>query len=106
MMPPVGVTCQAKSAAPSTKYRLQSVLVHEGGSPRSGHYFAFVRGSGSTSACSKWFRVDDAFVTETSWSNVATQQAYMVSQLPQLRCHGVLWALNTSSALIDCRAVA
>ena len=54
-------------------YSLTGVLVHQGRSTHSGHYFAFVR-----SPAGGWYRMDDEHVAPVSEANVCGQQAYML----------------------------
>jgi ubiquitin C-terminal hydrolase len=53
-------------------YNLVGVLVHAGHSCGSGHYFTFVKSSGS------WYRIDDEQVQPVNKSNVLSQSAYLL----------------------------
>ncbi|EEB05739.2 ubiquitin carboxy terminal hydrolase Ubp16 [Schizosaccharomyces japonicus yFS275] len=54
-------------------YELCGVLVHAGGSTRSGHYYSFCKSSSGT-----WLKFDDDFVSNTSIDRVLSQQAYIL----------------------------
>ena len=54
-------------------YSLTGVLVHQGRSTHSGHYYAFVRSPGGG-----WYRMDDEYVSPVSEAKVCEQQAYML----------------------------
>jgi ubiquitin carboxyl-terminal hydrolase 36/42 len=54
-------------------YSLTGVLVHQGRSTHSGHYYAFVRSPGGG-----WHRMDDEQVAPVSEAKVCEQQAYML----------------------------
>ncbi|KAJ8631985.1 hypothetical protein MRB53_025321 [Persea americana] len=56
-----------------TKYDLYSVLVHDGNSSSSGHYFCYVRPSPDS-----WYNLDDAKVTPVSKYKVLVQDAYIL----------------------------
>ncbi|CAL0331584.1 unnamed protein product [Lupinus luteus] len=55
------------------KYDLYAVVVHEGISATSGHYFCYVR-----SAPDIWHKLDDSQVTRVSADSVLSQEAYML----------------------------
>eukprot|EP00408_Alexandrium_pacificum_P008140 CAMPEP_0171226920 /NCGR_PEP_ID=MMETSP0790-20130122/37573_1 /TAXON_ID=2925 /ORGANISM="Alexandrium catenella, Strain OF101" /LENGTH=635 /DNA_ID=CAMNT_0011693003 /DNA_START=83 /DNA_END=1991 /DNA_ORIENTATION=- len=63
------------------KYRLYAVIVHQGHSAKSGHYYAFVRHCSGT-----WYHFDDAQVRPVSEQQVLRVQAYLlfyeVAELP------------------------
>ncbi|RWR87324.1 hypothetical protein CKAN_01626100 [Cinnamomum micranthum f. kanehirae] len=56
-----------------TKYDLYAVLVHDGNSSSSGHYFCYVRPSPDS-----WYNLDDAKVTPVSEYEVTSQDAYIL----------------------------
>ncbi|CAK9315073.1 unnamed protein product [Citrullus colocynthis] len=55
------------------KYTLYGVLVHHGGSTRSGHYYCYVRTSSAM-----WYALDDNRVSHVGDRTVFEQQAYML----------------------------
>ncbi|XP_038889715.1 ubiquitin carboxyl-terminal hydrolase 23 isoform X2 [Benincasa hispida] len=55
------------------KYTLYGVLVHHGGSTRSGHYYCYVRTSSAM-----WYALDDNRVSHVGDRTVYEQQAYML----------------------------
>jgi len=57
-------------------YRLFAVIVHEGHSLSSGHYYAFVR-----SASGAWLRCDDEHLSRVGIGSVFAQQAYLLFYL-------------------------
>lgn len=67
------------TAAATVPYRLYAVLVHQGSSCSSGHYYAFVRGSNEA-----WYSVNDSFVNQVGLEVVLNQNAYILfySQVP------------------------
>jgi len=63
----------ARGAAPPPPYDLHGVLVHQGASAHSGHYFAFVKdGSGA------WVKMNDERVDRVAEADVLAQPAYML----------------------------
>jgi len=60
-------------------YALTGVLVHQGRSTHSGHYYAFVR-----SPAGGWYRMDDERVHPVSEAMVCSQQAYMLFYTKQI----------------------
>ncbi len=56
---------------PRLEYRLTGVVSHEGDSPDTGHYLAYVY----SAAKRCWFRFDDSMVTRTSLLRVAKETA-------------------------------
>lgn len=89
---------KAPTASPTARsqYTLQGLVVHQGGSANSGHYFAFVRDSSRT-----WHRMDDSTVFRVSADLVKGQQAYMLFYVrnaakPQRRVPGTALALPSS----------
>jgi len=54
-------------------YRLYAVIVHDGHSAKSGHYFAFVKHMSGT-----WYKFDDESVKSVSEPVVLRQQAYLL----------------------------
>ncbi|CAA20678.1 ubiquitin C-terminal hydrolase Ubp16 [Schizosaccharomyces pombe] len=54
-------------------YELIGVLVHAGGSTRSGHYYSFCKSSNGV-----WLKFDDDFVSNSSIDRVLNQQAYIL----------------------------
>eukprot|EP00257_Ricinus_communis_P009207 XP_002527676.2 ubiquitin carboxyl-terminal hydrolase 20 [Ricinus communis] len=55
------------------KYQLYAIVVHNGLSPTSGHYFCFVRSSPST-----WHKLDDCRVVKVEEEEVLSQAAYIL----------------------------
>ena len=67
----------------TVKYQLVAVLVHMG-EHNSGHYVAYRRGSraarntqgiGTVDDSRSWYKMDDSWVTETSWDTVSALPA-------------------------------
>lgn len=58
---------------PPIMYQLYAVLVHQGVSCNSGHYFCFVRNSNNL-----WYLMDDSKVRQVSLGVVLSQQAYLL----------------------------
>lgn len=56
----------------STKYKLASVIIHEGGSASQGHYICCV----CIDEC--WVVFNDEKITQTSWERVRNMQAYIL----------------------------
>lgn len=54
------------------KYKLESVVVHQGVAARCGHYYTFLHVGGS------WYKFDDENVTKVGWLDVARSQAYVL----------------------------
>ncbi|RCH82926.1 Ubiquitin carboxyl-terminal hydrolase 36 [Rhizopus azygosporus] len=54
-------------------YRLYAVLVHQGSTCDSGHYYAYVRNSGGS-----WYLINDEEVCHVGVKEVMKQQAYML----------------------------
>lgn len=54
-------------------YRLYAVLVHQGKSCNSGHYYCFVRSSSGA-----WYCMDDESVTQVGLATVLNRPAYML----------------------------
>lgn len=67
-----------RGAMGSSTYSLYGVVVHSGHSVRSGHYYAFVRGSNGV-----WYEMDDDQVRTVPQSTVLKQQAYMLFYIQQ-----------------------
>lgn len=65
--------CTTLNSPRNTKYRLYGVLVHEGHSTHSGHYYAFIRASNSM-----WYCMNDESVTQVSINTVLKQKAYIL----------------------------
>lgn len=64
-----------KMAPQGVKAELYAVVVHVGGTARSGHYYAYVKHLESK----KWFKMDDATVTEVDFRRVVSKDsAYML----------------------------
>ncbi|KAI8883741.1 cysteine proteinase [Backusella circina FSU 941] len=57
----------------NTKYDLYAILVHDGRSCSSGHYYAYVK-----SPESKWYLMNDQYVMPVSRGEVLRQRAYML----------------------------
>ncbi|CAI0383114.1 unnamed protein product [Linum tenue] len=55
------------------KYQLYGVVVHNGFSPTSGHYFCYIKSSPG-----KWHKLDDSRVTECREEFVLSQVAYLL----------------------------
>ncbi|KAF3449441.1 hypothetical protein FNV43_RR10169 [Rhamnella rubrinervis] len=64
------------------KYDLYAVVVHDGFSSTSGHYFSIVRSSPDT-----WYRFDDSKVTRVWEESVLSQEAYILFYAR----HGTPW---------------
>ncbi|ELK10055.1 ubiquitin carboxyl-terminal hydrolase 17-like protein 6 [Pteropus alecto] len=86
------------------EYELYAVLVHAGGTCRSGHYFCYIKAGNG-----QWFKMDDAKVTACDVSSALSQDAYVlfyiqkrelqrdggsVSAGEEQRCH---WAERTGT---------
>lgn len=56
-----------------SKYRLFGVVVHEGHSTHSGHYYSFIRASNHL-----WYCMNDESVTQVSLNTVLRQNAYIL----------------------------
>ncbi|KAJ2451152.1 hypothetical protein EV183_003785 [Coemansia sp. RSA 2336] len=57
----------------SFEYNLYAVLVHSGGTCRSGHYYCFVK-----SAAGVWYELNDSMVRQVSQNTVLKQTAYLL----------------------------
>lgn len=57
----------------SFDYRLYAVLVHAGGTARSGHYYCFVKSSAGV-----WYEMNDSTVRQVSERTVLNQTAYLL----------------------------
>ena len=57
-------------------YDLFGVLVHQGHSMYSGHYFCYIKGAGGGG--NEWHKFDDTRVHPTSYRNVLGQQPYLL----------------------------
>ncbi|KAJ2648082.1 hypothetical protein IWW40_004170 [Coemansia sp. RSA 1250] len=55
------------------EYNLYAVLVHSGGTCRSGHYYCFVK-----SAAGVWYELNDSMVRQVSQPTVLKQTAYLL----------------------------
>ena len=78
-----------RAHAPTTRYQLYAVLVHEGSSTSSGHYYCYVRAlappaGNAVGSGSRWFCVNDAVARAVPESQVLAASAYMLfyKQLP------------------------
>jgi ubiquitin carboxyl-terminal hydrolase 36/42 len=58
---------------PDVYYKLYGVLVHQGGSTNSGHYYCYVRASNDM-----WHCMDDSSVSKASRAQVLSERAYML----------------------------
>jgi hypothetical protein len=56
-----------------TKYRLFGVVVHDGHSTHSGHYYSFIRASNHI-----WYCMNDESVSQVSLNTVLRQKAYLL----------------------------
>lgn len=75
----------------SVKYRLYGVIVHDGSSLSSGHYYAFAQ-----SPSQKWYRFDDTRVTEVTLDTVLnTHNAYVLFYVKH----------NPNSSNVQCESV-
>lgn len=61
------------SNAHSALYQLYAVLVHQGESTRSGHYYCFVRNANNV-----WYCLNDSQVSQVAAARVMQQQAYIL----------------------------
>ena len=66
----------SESTGEKVIYKLNSVLVHLGGSCNSGHYYSYVRNSRDT-----WYQMDDSRVTSVGLNHVLNQNAYVLFYL-------------------------
>lgn len=55
------------------KYELYSVLVHQGGTCFSGHYYSYVK-----SPAKFWYKMDDSYVKEASTERIMNEDAYIL----------------------------
>jgi len=74
--------CDAASA-PQIRYTLYAVLVHEGGTVNSGHYYCYVRGQkpntgGGGGGGAQWWCLNDSRVKPVAESHVLGASAYML----------------------------
>ncbi|GAB6027314.1 Ubiquitin carboxyl-terminal hydrolase 36 [Chamberlinius hualienensis] len=72
-------TYMSNKRGPPIPYLLYAVLVHQGVSCYSGHYFCFVRNSDNV-----WYIMDDSNIRQVSMDYVLSQQAYLLfyTQVP------------------------
>lgn len=56
----------------SVMFDLLAIIVHQGESNNSGHYYAFVRSGW------RWLKFDDSSVTEVTWDTVIDEEAYLL----------------------------
>lgn len=77
----------------SLKYDLYAVVVHNGTSSDSGHYFCFVRTAPDT-----WHKLDDSMVTKVSEGTVLSQEAYILFYARQ----GTPWFSSFAESTIPC----
>lgn len=77
----------------SLKYDLYAVVVHNGTSSDSGHYFCFVRTAPDT-----WHKLDDSMVTKVSEGTVLSQEAYILFYAQQ----GTPWFSSFAESTIPC----
>ena len=54
-----------EAEVPNEKYDLYGVVIHQGASTNSGHYFAYCK-----STTGKWFDCNDSFIGNISEQNV------------------------------------
>ncbi|KAJ2718716.1 hypothetical protein GGI07_005622 [Coemansia sp. Benny D115] len=66
------ISKNTQSPGPS-EYSLYAVLVHAGGSARSGHYYCYVK-----SPASVWYEMNDSYVRQVSENTVLKQTAYLL----------------------------
>jgi len=67
------------------EYNLYAVLVHNGYTTKSGHYYCFVRNSNNT-----WYCMNDSNVQQVGINTVLKQEAYML-----------FYSRNTSSTTVN-----
>lgn len=66
------------ASAPQLRYRLYAVLVHEGGSTNSGHYYCYVRSLKPSDKASAWWCLNDSRVRPVNESTVFGACAYIL----------------------------
>ncbi|RKP08201.1 hypothetical protein THASP1DRAFT_6310, partial [Thamnocephalis sphaerospora] len=71
LTPCLSASVDARAAAP--RYHLYAVLVHAGGSCRSGHYYCYVK-----SAAGTWYCMNDDSVDQVSAKRVFSEKAYIL----------------------------
>jgi ubiquitin carboxyl-terminal hydrolase 36/42 len=74
-------------------YRLYAVLVHEGASTRSGHYYCFVKNSNGV-----WYMMNDDAVHQVSLATVLRQQAYVLFYIRESPLQSPSPPLSTTTA--------
>lgn len=57
----------------NTNYKLHGVLVHQGSTSHSGHYYSYVRAPNNS-----WYRADDSKVNNVQLGDVLRQNAYLL----------------------------
>jgi len=62
-----------KNKAENHKYKLISMIVHEGFSTNSGHYYCYIRNSNDI-----WYCMNDSKVTKVSLEHVLLQNPYLL----------------------------
>lgn len=73
-------------------YKLFAVLVHQGNTCNSGHYYCYVKNSNQM-----WYRMDDSSVSSSSINHVLLQNAYILFYVKKPK--GKLNGLNISANL-------
>lgn len=77
-------------------YNLTGVVVHSGGSARSGHYYSFVRGR----LTRQWYELNDSSRSPADFArDVAPSQAYLLFFRPATRILGYIRALAANAPM-------
>lgn len=72
-MTPYMASSDTDSVSGGNKYRLFGVVVHDGHSTHSGHYYSFIRASNHM-----WYCMNDESVSQVSLNTVLRQKAYIL----------------------------
>ena len=78
-------------------YNLTGVVVHSGGSARSGHYYSFVRGRLTRT---QWYELNDSSRSPADFAiDVAPSQAYLLFFQPSIRFLGYIRAIAANAPM-------